>query len=546
MKKNSILLIAVFLLTSASVFAQQWVKIQNGSGNGDDVITAVAPDNNGNVYVTGFSYTSTHGMDYRTIKYNSNGVPLWQRYYNGPGNGDDFPRAIFVDADGFAYVTGMSDAYPSYGLDNDVATVKYSPQGAEMWVARYDGNIIREDAGNAIKVDGSGNVYVAGYTTVHTLGYSAPDYLTLKYNSSGVQQWAALHDGPGNAGDVAVGLGLDAQGNVYVTGTDFAGNDPLGEGDMVTIKYNPAGTEQWLARFNGASSESDGAVGIAVDADGNSYITGSSRIGGINTDYVTIKYNSNGDQLWLSSYGGAAGQGDIPAAIALDPSGNVYVTGTDQKIPYWYDYLTIKYNNDGQQQWTARFDGKGQGNDWPTSMDVDASGNVYVTGQSIGLSYTWDIATVKYNTSGVKQWARTYDGPAHGDDIGYSVKADANGNVYVGGSVTVGNLNYVTIKYNSNGHKEAVPVADNKVNLKAYPNPCNTSTTITYTVVQGGNVSFIVQDINGNVIREWNNGNMQPGTYSFNFSAAALPSGMYVCEMLDEDLVSETKLVVVR
>src|SRR4030095_13849644 len=144
-------------------------------------------------------------------------LKLWQRSYNGPGDGEDLPRAIFVDPSGNVYVTGISDAEPSFGLDNDVATVKYSTNGTQLWVARYDGNIIREDGGNSIKVDASGNVYVAGYSNVSSLGYSAPDYLTIKYNSSGVQQWAVLHNGPGNGGDVAVGLGLDAQGNIYVT-----------------------------------------------------------------------------------------------------------------------------------------------------------------------------------------------------------------------------------------------------------------------------------------------------------------------------------------
>src|SRR4051794_24339378 len=125
MKKTLTFGIILISLTF-SLYAQQWVVTKNGTGNGDDAITATATDNNGNVYVTGYSYTTNRGNDYLTIKYNANGVQQWQKRYDGPGSGDDNPHALFVDANGNVYVTGISDAYPSYGLDNDVATVKYN------------------------------------------------------------------------------------------------------------------------------------------------------------------------------------------------------------------------------------------------------------------------------------------------------------------------------------------------------------------------------------------------------------------------------------
>lgn len=540
----------VLLFCSLTTSAQQWVALQNGTGNGDDVITAMAVDNAGNVYVTGYSFSATQGSDYLTIKYSTNGVPLWKKRYNGPGNGDDNARAIFVDQNGNVYVTGISDSYPSFGLDNDVATLKYNSQGALQWVARYDGNIIREDAGNAIRVDQNGNVYVAGYKTVNTIGYSAPDYLTLKYNAAGALQWSVTHNGPGNAGDVAVGLGLDDAGNIYVTGTDFAGGDPLGEGDIVTIKYNPAGVEQWLARFNGTSSESDGATGIAVAPDGNCYVTGSTRIGGIDVDFVTIKYNTNGIQQWTAFYGGDAGQGDIPAAITIDAAQNVYIIGTDQKIPYYYDYLTIKYNSTGQTQWTARYNGKVSGNDWPTSIDVDLAGNVYVTGQSIGINFTWDFATIKYSSSGVKLWARTYDGAGHGDDVAYAVKADQNGNVYVAGAgAGPSNLNYTTIKYNSSGHKESMgtPANDQSVLApKIYPNPFSSSTTMEYFLPQNSDVVFTITDIRGNVLQQLNYVSMPLGLHTFSYDGSKLSGGIYFCEMKAGEISYTTKMELIK
>ncbi len=548
--KNILTLVIISISFTSYSYSQQWVQTKNGTANFDDAATAVTTDNNGNVYVTGYLTITNHGADYVTIKYNSSGIQQWLKRYNGPGSGDDKPRAIFVDANANVYVTGISDAYPSYGLDNDVATVKYNSQGVQQWVARYDGNIIREDAGNAIKVDASGNVYVTGYVTVPNLGYSAPDYLTLKYNSAGVLQWSATHNGPGNGGDVAVGLGLDANGNVYVTGTDFAGHDPDGEGDIVTIKYNSSGAEQWLARFNGAISEGDGATGIAVDAAGNSFVTGSTRLGGIDVDYITIKYNSNGVQQWQAQYGGDANQGDVPVGIGLDNSGNVYVAGYDQKFPYYYDYLTIKYNASGQQQWTARYNGKTGGNDWATSLAVDASGNSYVTGQSIGTNFTWDFATVKYSTSGVKQWARTFDGSAHGDDIGNAVAVDANGNVFVAGTATTStDFDYTTIKYSSSGQKEIVAETNSEESsllFESYPNPFSTITTVDYELLQDRNVQFTIYDQQGIVVQEINFGEMMQGHHSFTIDAEQLSAGIYLCEMKTGDENYVKQLVVTR
>src|SRR5262249_48332290 len=148
-------------------------------------------------------------------------------------------------------------------IDNDAATIKYSPQGAQLWVARYDGGIQRADAGNAVKADASGNVFITGYTTVRNGAYSRKDYLTVKYNPSGAQQWVKTYNGPGNQDDEAVAIGLDPSGNVYVTGTSFAGRDPLGEQDYFTIKYDNNGNQLWSQRYNGPDSEPDRATDLA-------------------------------------------------------------------------------------------------------------------------------------------------------------------------------------------------------------------------------------------------------------------------------------------
>ena len=129
---------------------------------------------------------------------------------------------------------------------------------------------------------------------------------------------------------------------------------------------------------------------------------------GTNYDYATIKYNSSGVMQWVQTYNGPGNVSDIAYSIAVDGSGNVYVTGYSSQGGTNSDYATIKYNSSGVQQWVQRYNGPGNGVDGAYSIAVDGSGNVYVTGQSYGGGTSLDYATIKYNSSGVQQWVATY------------------------------------------------------------------------------------------------------------------------------------------
>ena len=164
--------------------------------------------------------------------------------------------------------------------------------------------------------------------------------------------WVARYNGPWNFMDEARAIAVDDAGNVYVTG----GSDGVGIGlDYATIKYNSAGQQQWVARYNGPVNGVDEADAIAVDSSGNVYVTGRSPGAGTADDYATIKYNSSGQEQWVARYNGPGNYTDQAYAIAVDSFGNVYVTGTSDSGGQGtnYDYLTIKYNSNGQEQWAG-------------------------------------------------------------------------------------------------------------------------------------------------------------------------------------------------
>ncbi|MEO0071656.1 MAG: SBBP repeat-containing protein [candidate division WOR-3 bacterium] len=427
---------------------QLWVARYNGAGNRDDEARAIAVDQEGNVYVTGRS-AGSNTIEYATVKYNSEGVEQWVAGYNGPGRGNDEAAAIVVDQDKNVYVTGRSWGEASY----DFATVKYNSEGSDQWSARYDGPGNGDDEATAITVDQEGNVYVTGYSYGSGSYY---DYATVKYNSAGVEEWVARYNGTGNGDDFARAIAIDKEGNVYVTGYSYG----LGtSNDYTTVKYNSDGVEQWVARYTGAENQEsiDEATAIAVDPDGNVYVTGHSWGGNSYDDYVTVKYNSDGQQLWVARYNGAWNRNDCATAIALDREGNVYVTGNTWRNSS-YDYGTVKYNSNGQQLWVRRYNGPGNRDDVATAIALDQNKNVYVTGYSYGAGTQEDYATVKYDSLGTQQWVARYNGPGSGIDAALAIAVDREGNVYVTGydydSLT--DYDYATVKYNTAGVRQWV------------------------------------------------------------------------------------------
>jgi predicted acetyltransferase len=166
--------------------------------------------------------------------------------------------------------------------------------------------------------------------------------------------------------------------------------------DYATIKYNSQGQELWVARYNGPGNGIDEAFAIAVDNNGNIYVTGVSEGQGAVGDYATIKYNSQGQELWVARYNGPGNFGDVARAIAVDNQGNSYVTGKSFGSSPYEDYATIKYNSEGQVVWVARYNGPGNGYDEASAIAVDNNGNVYVTGMSEGQGSSSDYATIKY------------------------------------------------------------------------------------------------------------------------------------------------------
>ena len=233
------------------------------------------------------------------------------------------------------------------------------------------------------------------------------------------EAWVATHfsdsSNPSNS-DYAKAHSVkpDGFGNVYVVGTDCI--DGGHNCSFATIKYDSGGEQLWIARYSDPIGKHY-AETIEVDKAGNVYVTGKSQNEDMSLNDVTIKYNSEGKELWVarnSEFGN--GFSYAPQMIVLDATGNVYIISTRYSESTGIDYITIKYSNDGKELWIARYNGPGPSSDYPYALAVDSEENVYVTGLSYSEKTNGDYTTIKYNKEGEVVWVARYDGPDSGYD----------------------------------------------------------------------------------------------------------------------------------
>ncbi|MCX6638945.1 MAG: SBBP repeat-containing protein [bacterium] len=349
-----------------------WTTIYTGAGNDADVPSDFAVDAVGNVYVTGWSSRFNTVYDYATIKISADGVQQWVAWYDGPNHYVDIPQAIALSPTGDIYVTGLSTGS---GTSYDFATVKYNAVGVQQWSARYNGVGNGDDQSEDIVVDPEGNIYVTGPSDVDTSSAYNSDFVTLKYDSSGILLWEARYGTP-TVYDRPSVMASDSEANVYVAGTS---EDLYSTNRIVLVKYNPSGTLQWSNHFDISLVEEGVVKDITVDASGCVLITGRTDSLGL----LTLKYSDTGELLWMRNLVGLPWCGDGAAAMVVDQDCNVYVTGRSGSMfsPFKVACITLKYSPHGALQWLARYcehnDGMQRGN----AIVLDARRNVIVAGQ---------------------------------------------------------------------------------------------------------------------------------------------------------------------
>jgi hypothetical protein len=276
---------------------------------------------------------------------------------------------------------------------------------------------------SGVAVDSSCNVYVTGYTTGGLDGNTftgTEDFFLTVYNSSGSKVFSRQL-GVVGASTVASGVAVDSSGNVYVTGYTTGGldgNTRIGWSDFFLTMYDSSGSKVFTKQL-GVPGKSTEANGVAVDSSGNVYVTGYTT-GGLdgNTltgtyDFFLTMYDSSGNKVFSRQLG-VTGASTWALGVAVDSSDNVYVTGhttgglDGNTLTGTYDFFLTMYDSSGNKVFSRQFGVVGAST-VASGVAVDSSGNVYVTGYTTGgldgntLTGTYDFFLTRFDSSGNKQ-----------------------------------------------------------------------------------------------------------------------------------------------
>lgn len=402
--------------------------------------SSTVTDASSNVYKTGATVNGNGNYDIITVKYNSSGVQQWVAQYAGAGGGDDVGAQIAIDGSGNVFVVGTY--YANSTDSNNCILIKYNPSGTQQWTATYDGGQGRGDAGANLIIDSSnGDIYVCGSTYANST--TQYDFLLLKYNSSGTQQWASRWDNA-NLWDGAYLIALKS-GLVTISGGTQINSTRY---DYASAQWTTGGTFSTSSTAGGSNPIGFNKItGMVTDASGNIYITGA--VLNSNYDYLTMKLDANLGQLWTATYNGSSNLDDAANDIQVDASGNVYVTGYSTTSTQGTNFVTVKYNSSGAQQWAVTYNGSPNGDDEGSAIAIGSGNEVYLTGWTFN-GVNKDYLTMRVDPSnGSTIWSITYNSHSNADDRGTDIALDNAGALIVTGQGQdiTGQMAYNTVKY---------------------------------------------------------------------------------------------------
>ncbi len=295
--------------------------------------------------------------------------------------------------------------------------------------------------------DNLGNTYAAGAfknnATTHD-GYIS------KLSAQGQTIWTYNFTGTGNGDDVVLSVKFDNYKNIYLTGTTY--KSATNNYDLFLVKLDKDGNQLWSVTYNGTASSMDSGGDVVLDTLGNVFVVGASMNSGTLVDFVVLKYDSLGNQVWVNQYD-YLGFNDAANKVILSGD-SILVSGVSQSAANNWDFTTISMSTiDGNIGNEIRSGGSGNGIDKLNAITYDNSGHIYITGAVLNANNNYDARTIKLNPNLTISWSKDYNGIDSLDDESNDVKVDSIGNVYIAGysTKTGESKNLLLIKYNSLG-----------------------------------------------------------------------------------------------
>jgi hypothetical protein len=221
--------------------------------------------------------------------------------------------------------------------------------------------------------------------------------------------------------------------------------------------FDPAATPSWWHAYHGVGASSDKASDVVIAKSGSAYVCGELGNAAGNIDASLVKL-VGGEPTWPApkTYDSPFHGFDSASRAAIGPGGTVYTAGASEAANGKRDVLVIKWSAAGAVQWARRYDGPAHGNDAAEALGVDSAGNVTVAAVSESSGAGLDWAVVSWSASGSKRWTWRYDNPAHGNDLANDLVVAKDGSVYVTGYSEIGmsGASSLTVRLSASGSKK--------------------------------------------------------------------------------------------
>ena len=516
-------------------------------------------DSEGNVYVSG---GAKNRYSYFLIKYNANGVQQWYRTYDGT-RPTCIAAGLAVDMDDNIIISGE---WGSGANGDDIVTIKYKPNGDTIWTRHFDDSRYpSSEWGRDMLLDDSGNIYIAGlslfaYDSINTANIG----VLVKLDSSGNKIWERyIEEDSIEISSIDLWqIEIDGSGYIYVGGSRQINGDQ----DILVAKYSPSGNQEWITIHDGKISNA--FSGMFTNPTGESFIVGANSAG---NKYLTLKYNSSGNLSWYNTYTPSEGSEASGLSIIANDSGNIFITGFTKEYEIWtptsrLSLTTIKYNSVGSQMWVSSYiyQNAYSGYSKGRSIAIDDQSNVFVQGYRYndGTSHSSDRLLLKYsNTDGSIIAENVYD--AGGDDGRGDwldpILVDDSNNIYISFESeqcsTCFNFDVVTMKYNQDDDKLSTLKFQNlpiQYNLSQnYPNPFNPVTQINYSIKNNEKVKIFIYSILGGVVKTLVDEYQTSGYKSVvwdgtNDNGYNVSSGLYIYKLVAGNYTNTKKMILIK
>ncbi|HRE42243.1 MAG TPA: T9SS type A sorting domain-containing protein [Ignavibacteria bacterium] len=510
-------------------------------------------DLNGNIYITGEVLNSQNNTYDILIQKIEAGVTVINKTHSTP-HGNDKGYDIEFDTEGNIYVVGS--IYNNVTSSNDIIALKYNANGTYAWSFVVQSSL--DDKGISLTRISEDYIAICGY-----ISYQSNDknFYTAVLSTNGVLQWE--HEYGINSltnDDIATHITHDDY-YIYVGGYSYTNNTY--KNDLMFLTYSHSGTLDEYLKLETEDNEKLTSFVISEYSQdavikSNRYSTSEVDKPGTSVKYIMsayIKFNSitlTSEFDWVRIFGNSGV--DIPTSAAVDSDHNLIVTGYSYNPPNNYDFVTLKYDKAGNDIWQNFYNVAYQSNngiDKASSVKINNQNEIFVTGYSEFTQSQY--VTIKYNPDGSQDnfevWEKFYSPELGNLNLRnlnkYSYCAlDSSGNptilafayndsldIIAGRKYSqIGNIaSTLPVKKYLRKSRKFTPVfsGNSITNSNNFPNPFNPVTNISFSLNEPGNVEVSIYDITGKRIANLYNGYLNSGQQSFRWNAFGYASGIY-------------------